>query len=1128
MMESLDQLSINNLEVMDVERGSFNSSVMNIDRNKIEAILKTNQPIELQDLTGLTMYDMNHFEQEVLQQVTNDVLDDKTVFNSGEFPAMTLGVLGIEETEYERKIRTGEMTPFGSTDVSQKKSRSSEDMLEKYLVSQSKLSIMVHKPKIKTPSTKKDFKIQMKKKIPIKKSQESGSEYFPSTDSENESTIPVKIKSKKRSNNLKKCNQYSDKDYNNGSDDEYFEPRRSSQYKSSDDGIEENYEYRLKEYEKNNPEIATDNEDVFHPIDGDYFKVPKEIWEKLYKYQRIGIKWLWELHQQGSGGILGDEMGLGKTIQMIVFFGALYWSRLKDKITGVRGLGPSLIVCPGTLMHQWVDEFHKWCPPIRVVILHETGAYKGKPGDLIKEVWSSKGVLITTYNGLLQHINNLLKNNWHYVILDEGHKIRNPDSKITVAAKQLKSSHRIIISGSPIQNHLKELWSLFDFIFPSKLGTLPAFIKSFAVPITHGGYANATELQITTAYKCATILKDTITPYLLRRMKADIQSHISLPDKNEQVLFCRLTEEQKTMYRGYLEHSNIISEIMNGSCKVFVGISRLRTICNHPDIFQTNLETGAFGYWKKSGKMIVVEALLKMWKKQGHRVLLFTQSVKMLKIFQKFIVEQNYSYLKLEGATSIGSRQPIINKFNKDPSIFIMILTTKVGGLGVNLIGADRVIIFDPDWNPATDLQARERAWRIGQTNSVTIYRLLTAGTIEEKMYHRQIFKQFLSNKVLVDPKQRRFFKSNYLYELFTLQDVDDNGVVETTDLFAGTGSEINLKKMMTARNKRKKSKKTSSTYSFSDDKIEAMKQKARKLSKMIGQNSKIAINQQILPLEMCNNSDQCSGTDVIYPCQNDTETSKNNDKPFTFVNNESSNITSCSKNAIENTLLELIEAPNPALKRTKSKYLYSKHKKPKIPYLVKCDVYQEEHLDDLTSKKQDDYVLEKLFNKSGIKAVMRHDKIMESSKSDYVIIENEAQKLAKKAIDNLEASRDQCWESGSGRLNWTGNQGTVRPKLFHNMETNDESNGPSILSLMKKRNGFVEATQREMQMLNSIREYLLENNQSVNTDQIVNQFRNKYSAEDTPLFKSLLSEVCTFNRCPDKTGVWTLKPKYC
>lgn len=171
---------------------------------------------------------------------------------------------------------------------------------------------------------------------------------------------------------------------------------------------------------------------------------------------------------------------------------------------------------------------------------------------------------------------------------------------------------------------------------------------------------------------------------------------------------------------------------------------------------------------------------------------------------------------------------------------------------------------------------------------------------------------------------------------------------------------------MMTARRERKKSKKTSSTCSFSDDKIEAMKQKARELSKMIGQNSKTVINQQIIPSEMCINSEHCTDADIINPSQNDTETFKNNDEPFAFVNNESSNIPSCSKSAMENTSLKIIEAPNFAFKRTKSKHLNSKHKKPKIPYLVKCDVYQEEHVDDLTSKKQDDYVLEKLFNKSG------------------------------------------------------------------------------------------------------------------------------------------------------------------
>ena len=162
----------------------------------------------------------------------------------------------------------------------------------------------------------------------------------------------------------------------------------------------------------------------------------------------------------------------------------------------------------------------------------------------------------------------------------------------------------------------------------------------------------------------------------------------------------------------------------------------------------------------------------------------------MLDVLEKFVNQLQYNYLRLDGNTSIGSRQPMIEKFNENPDIFIFLLTTRVGGLGVNLTGANRVIIYDPDWNPSTDTQARERAWRIGQKKDVTIYRLLTSGTIEEKIYHRQIFKQYLTNRVLKDPKQRRFFKSNDLYELFTLKETD-NQCTETEAIFAGTGSEV-------------------------------------------------------------------------------------------------------------------------------------------------------------------------------------------------------------------------------------------------------------------------------------------------------------------------------------------------
>merc|ERR1719323_2440708 len=189
--------------------------------------------------------------------------------------------------------------------------------------------------------------------------------------------------------------------------------------------------------------------------------------------------------------------------------------------------------------------------------------------------------------------------------------------------------------------------------------------------------------------------------------------------------------------------------------------------------------------------MIVVHSLLKLWRKQGHRVLLFSQSQMMLTIIEKYVKEHGYKYLRLDGNTPIASRQKMINDFNTGDH-FVFILTTKVGGLGVNLTGANRVVIFDPDWNPSTDTQARERAWRIGQDRQVTIYRLMTSGTIEEKIYHRQIFKQLLINRVLKDPKQRRFFKSNDLYELFTLNE-GTSDKTETSAIFAGTGSDVKV-----------------------------------------------------------------------------------------------------------------------------------------------------------------------------------------------------------------------------------------------------------------------------------------------------------------------------------------------
>lgn len=225
-----------------------------------------------------------------------------------------------------------------------------------------------------------------------------------------------------------------------------------------------------------------------------------------------------------------------------------------------------------------------------------------------------------------------------------------------------------------MQNNLRELWSLFDFVFPGKLGTLPTFIEHFAIPITRGGYANASPIEVQTAYKCACILRDTIKKYLIRRIKAEQNVVLKLPTKNEQVLFCRLTNVQRMIYKEYLK-SQQCKDILKGSAQIFAGLINLRKICNHPDLFtdwtQFRPEYGEnpddvaqCGYIKRSGKMIVLETLLKIWHKQENRCLLFTQSKQMLNILEGFLIKHNYSFLKMDGTTSIASRQGLVTQFN--------------------------------------------------------------------------------------------------------------------------------------------------------------------------------------------------------------------------------------------------------------------------------------------------------------------------------------------------------------------------------------------------------------------------------------------------------------------------------
>ncbi|KAH9640105.1 hypothetical protein HF086_016036 [Spodoptera exigua] len=631
-----------------------------------------------------------------------------------------------------------------------------------------------------------------------------------------------------------------------------------------DDGDSVFYNERIETWKKNlaaaklgNYEGDTMTADVQYVLEGNKdpeephelqngLCVPNYIWRQLYKFQKIGVKWLWELHQVDSGGLLGDEMGLGKTIQIIAFLAGLS----KSDLGSWGGLGPTIIVAPATVIYQWVSHFHFWCPHLRVVVLHHTGSHVGNRNTLIRDLHTAHGILLVTYAGIVKYTQDLTARKWHYIILDEGHKIRNPDTQVSKLVKKFQTPHKILITGSPMQNSLQELWSLFDFMRPGLLGTYTVFMDHFATPITQGGYANATEYQEATALEIAKALKTIITPYMLRRTKAEVQSHIKLPEKNEQVLFCALTQEQKDLYMGYLTGSTVRSILDKDNkygdplrARILVALCTLRKICNHPDLYLyeaheecDEIDQERFGNYKRSGKMTVVNSLLKIWQKQGHRALIFSQSRGMLCLLEQYLQVQQFKYLRMDGSVNVGQRQNMIKTFNENPEYLVFLATTRVGGLGVNLTGADRVIIYDPDWNPATDDQAKERAWRIGQNRNVTVYRLLSAGTIEEKIYQRQIFKHFLSNKILIDPNQKNVLTTSTLQGLFTLEELNCEGDTETASLFKHTKVNVDHN----AKSKKNNNEEASGSISSSKKKLEAMKRLAREISKKISKEKQL------------------------------------------------------------------------------------------------------------------------------------------------------------------------------------------------------------------------------------------------------------------------------------------------
>lgn len=536
--------------------------------------------------------------------------------------------------------------------------------------------------------------------------------------------------------------------------------------------------------------------------------VSREAHDRLFEYQREGLRWLFLLYKRDGGGILGDEMGLGKTVQLCCHLESI---ALSAGDLSPRAQSASLVVCPATLLHHWLREMHTWAPSLRVVIMHAMsptflelsqlgdGAMRG-----LRKLLRSPDplVVLTSYDGVRANMQALLSVEWTAICLDEGQKIRNPEADVSAACKQLRGRHRLILSGTPIQNSLKELWSLFDFVCPGKLGSLEVFEVEISKPIREGAYKSASKFQSELGVRSAIALQSIIMPHLLRRKKEDLKEVTSLTAKSEKVLFCRLTPRQREMYLEVV-NSKLVRKILKRELSnAFAALTMLRKICNHPDLASADgklrwadvkreldaaaaegeEEEGEGVYdgssggatWDDSGKLVILSKLLSTWKRDGDKVLVFSQSRGMLDMVECLLRTSGYSFLRLDGSTPVSRRSHIISAFNDDADTFVMLLTTKTGGVGISLTSANRVVLIDPCWNPQTDCQARERSWRIGQKRDVSIYRLITKGTIEEKMYERQIFKLLLSNRILQNAKQKGLFTPNTLKDLFALKDFDD------------------------------------------------------------------------------------------------------------------------------------------------------------------------------------------------------------------------------------------------------------------------------------------------------------------------------------------------------------------
>ncbi len=471
--------------------------------------------------------------------------------------------------------------------------------------------------------------------------------------------------------------------------------------------------------------------------------LPKGINAELREYQHKGFSWLWFLYQYGLNGILADDMGLGKTLQALAIL-----QKAKEK----HKQAPNLVICPTSVVFNWESEIEKFVPNLKCLKL--TGTERK---DLFKEI-GKYDVIITSYALLRRDIEKLKKYEFRYVILDESQNIKNAESITAQSVKRLNCQHKLALSGTPIENKLEELWSVFDFLMPGFLFSQSEFSYRYVNPIVERE-DKAVEKR----------LKFQIYPFILRRMKRDVAK--DLPDKLENIAYCELTPEQKDFYLEVLDSTKeeLFKSIeQNGLEKsrmsIFSALLRLRQICCHPRLYDKDNKKGI----NESGKFEHLKEMLEEIVEEGHRVLLFSQFVDMLDIVREWLKKSGIKHEYLTGSTK--NRQEVVERFNSDDSIPIFLISLKAGGTGLNLTGADYVIHYDPWWNPAVEDQATDRAYRIGQTKKVFVYRLITKGTVEEKIQKLKQRKRNLVDSVIsVDRNISKSLTYADLQDIFSL-----------------------------------------------------------------------------------------------------------------------------------------------------------------------------------------------------------------------------------------------------------------------------------------------------------------------------------------------------------------------